>query len=217
MKYYAHMSNQYTHPWRYLRPTLAGLILLLLCLTTVQALADDNMLEGYEIPFTYDPLTQPYIVVHASVNGKPPLPFILDTGWEPNISVDTGAAANLALPLTSTKILLGGQPFTEASLRSFALVGTNKDDRVPIQGFNTIEVGDLSLFRFYGGAEQIAGIIGIQALSGTTTRIDFTRKMLTISTAPHALWTLAPQRSVMLLKQHREFGCYFVDVTAETG
>lgn len=217
MKHYADTSGKYAHQWTHLRYIMAGIAFLLLCLITGQASADSKALEGYKIPFTYDPLTQPYIVVQASVNGKPPLPFILDTGCEPNLCIDTGTAISLSLPLTGTKILVRGQSFTEAPLRSFVLVGTNKGDRVPIGGFKTISVGDLSLLRQYGGGEKFAGIIGIQALSRTTTRIDFTRKMLTISTTPHALWVRDARSSLLPMKQHKKFGCYYINVTAVPG
>ncbi len=46
--------------------------------------------QGKIVPFLYDPLTVPLPVIQVSINGQPPLPFIVDTGTTPALSLDPG-------------------------------------------------------------------------------------------------------------------------------
>lgn len=59
--------------------------------------------HSIEIPFDYDRISMPCIVVQASINGHPPLPFVVDTGsFNFLLSVEPWAAKKLDLPLLTT-------------------------------------------------------------------------------------------------------------------
>jgi len=93
------------------KPRLLLLVLLLLvlvlqclCVLVSSASAPKSHTAPEEahttiIPFDYDPILMPYIVVQASINGQPPLPFIVDTGSVGQyLQVEPGAAKTLGLP-----------------------------------------------------------------------------------------------------------------------
>ncbi len=109
------------------------------------------VLDTTTIPFEYDPILMPYIVVQASINGKPPLPFVVDTGtFNMLLAVEPWAAKKLNLPLVSTRknqtILGQGGTHTIASalVQSLKVAGRDKSD-----------AGMHYDFRFNGKAEAL--------------------------------------------------------------
>jgi membrane-associated protease RseP (regulator of RpoE activity) len=142
--------------------------------------------DGFVVPFSYDPPAMPWIVVQVSINDKPPMPFIVDTGFSVALVVDTEAAKKLDLHPTQKKITLeqGGITLVETPIQSAYLAGQEPNDKAEL-ALKIAYQCDLRLFNnAYGGA-RIAGVIGGPVLSEVTTRIDFEASTLMLFTSAH--------------------------------
>ena len=157
-----------------------------------------------QVPFNYDPILMPYVVVQVSVNGQTPLPFVVDTGSVGTLLyIEPWAARKLNLPLLATNRdqLLPGQgqkTLTYTLLNTLKIVGSDKDNGLNLTiGPPTEEEakwGDhqfqiVSIFDFISDSyqgPQPAGIVSCHLLSapGMACQLDFQRKLLLfISTA----------------------------------
>lgn len=142
--------------------------------------------QGKVIPFLYDPITVSVPIIQVSVNGKPPLPFIVDTGTAFSVSLDFWAAKKLGLSakgITTTNYQ--NVAYTQVPIHGIVLQGAEHTNDA---AFDTQEavVLDLSMLSMVRSGPRIAGIIGLGLLATTTSRFDFAQKTLTIWTAPHA-------------------------------
>ncbi len=141
--------------------------------------------QGKIIPFLYDPPTIPFSVIQVSVNGKPPLPFILDTGTSYPLSLDPWAVKQLGLSASGAAGKTDhGVPYTRIGVHGVILLGAKKSDNAV---FDTREalVLDLSLLTHVVSGQRVAGIVGLGMLLPVTSRFDFAAKTLTVFTAPH--------------------------------
>jgi predicted aspartyl protease len=145
--------------------------------------------SGCPVPFTFDPILQPGIIVQVSVNGHAPLPFWIDTGLSSGLLIDTQTAATLQLtPATdipATKI--GAIRARRTCLDSVALIGATPAESVPLDDPGTVLIGDLAVLRPHSIGEPVAGLLGIQALAGNVVCFDFAAHTMTFSRRQSAL------------------------------
>lgn len=140
--------------------------------------------QGKVIPFLYDPLTSPFPVIQVSVNGHSPLPFILDTGTSPALSLNPWATQELGLK-EDGKIEAGaGFTFTRVAIRSVVLQGRDHNSDVSFDAKEAV-VLDVSFLSQFTLARHIAGIVGMGMLLPVTSRFDFAAKTLTLFAAKH--------------------------------
>jgi hypothetical protein len=170
------------YTWRTVAPGEAGITIPVVEQPT--AVGSLNEKQGKIIPFLYDPVTVPYPVIEVSVNGKPPLPFIVDTGSSPALSLDPWAVQALGLKANGPMERENGFVVSQTSLRGIVLQGTNRHNDA---AFSTREAAiiDLGLLAQFSPGQRIAGIVGLGLLSPITSRFDFAAKTLTLFVASH--------------------------------
>jgi predicted aspartyl protease len=173
-----------------------------------------NEADGYRFAFQYDPPRIPYIIIQVSINGKPPLPFLLDTGTNATIIIDTEAASKLGLKLNDAREgTINGKNSSARttvikSLRFPSLDFWRHIDFAQYPAF----VIDLSTFDTAFLGKKPAGIIGVSLLEQFTVRLDFPSKVLTLYLKPHPPISISGATTVPLVEQkgkHR----YFVQVS----
>ncbi len=185
--------------------TAPGLVTLSISLTErrTDSVVTLDESQGRVIPFQYDPVTCPFPVIQISINGKPPLPFIVDTGTNVALTLAPWAVAALGLEPTestpapdATAYNLGfslrantpkdappqkqeGAAYTSVALQSAVLQGKSAADTVT---FNITQayVLDMSFIPDAFQGLHIAGIVGLGMLGPTTTRFDFAAKTMTV-------------------------------------
>ena len=163
--------------------------------------------QGKVVPLLYDPVITPFPVIQVSINGKPPLPFIVDTGTNSPLLLNPWAAARLGLK-QQPQMGKGNEP-TSLPIQSAVFQGTNHANDVP---FNINEAYLLDT-GFMGEAVQgqrVAGIVGMGMLAPITSRFDFAAKTLTLYAYPHLPLCL-PGATVLPLRPTPE-GLYTVHV-----
>ena len=147
--------------------------------------------QGKAIPFTYDPLTCPFPVIQVSVNGKPPLPFMVDTGTSAGLTLDSWAVEKLGLKADDrVQQNINGVPYQQIALQGAVLQGTTHSSDVV---FNTQEayILDLGLLSQMVFNQRVAGIVGLGMLASSTSRFDFAAKTLTIFSGAHPPLSIA--------------------------
>lgn len=140
--------------------------------------------RGKTVPFRYDPLTAPYPVVQISINGRPSLPFVVDTGTDAALCLDTWAAKELGLkPTGPTETVMGAVAYRRVPIQSVVLRGTDRRNDVT---FDTKEafIFDLGLLSRFVQEPRVAGIVGLGMLLPVTTRFDFAARSLSIFADP---------------------------------
>jgi predicted aspartyl protease len=170
-----------------------------------------------QIPFTFDPLLQPKIIVQVRINGRAPLPFWVDTGLNAGVIIDTRAAAQLGLkPIPHAReISLGPIKAWPCGLNSASFVGADATDIIPISGIRSALVGDLTVFRPSLNREPIAGMIGILALCEHAVNFDFSSRLITLCHETGLRFSSA--RYAIPMNQRPGDGRYFVTVTLQRG
>ena len=140
--------------------------------------------RGKIFPFLYDPVTVPFPVIQVSVNGQPPLPFVVDTGTTTALSLDFWAATRLGLKTPSLTEKGDGFNFVTVPIRGTVLQGA---DRASDAVFDTsqAQILDLSFLSQAIVGKRVAGIIGLGMFLPVTTRFDFAAKALTVFAYPH--------------------------------
>jgi hypothetical protein len=130
------------------------------------------------VPMRFDRILAPFPVVQVRLNGGPPGPFLIDTGFDGQLLIDEQAAARLKLSAKGTEVTIqpGNLKFTEILLDSVQLAGGRRGVDL---GLRTAHVGDLSgLQRGFDVAPW--GVIGAQALRKKAIRLDFVAGTLTL-------------------------------------
>ena len=140
--------------------------------------------QGKVIPFLYDMLTTPIPVVQVSINGHPPLPFVVDTGTTPPLLLAPWAAKELGLTPSSQVEKADNFTFSRAPIMSVVLQGVNHDSNTAFD-IREAFVTNWSIINLAVPHPHIAGLVGIGALKSVTSRFDFAAKTLTIFTMPH--------------------------------
>ena len=139
--------------------------------------------RGKAIPFLYDPVTNPLPTVQVSINGQPALPFLVDTGSSPALSLAPWAAAQLGLTPTGPVGRGSGFTYRRTSIRSAVFQGKDHGGDAAFSLRDALIV-DLSLLKDLPGP-RLAGIVGLGMLGPLTTRFDFAAKTLTVFAYPH--------------------------------
>ena len=155
--------------------------------------------QGKVIPFLYDPITIPTPVIRVSVNGKPPLAFIVDTGTTAPLTLDTMTVARLGLKKQELTQEGQGYRYAVVPVQKAVLQGVNRANDVPYD-INQAVVLDLGILRGYFPGRDVAGIIGLGLFRLFTTRFDFAAETLTMFAYSHPSLrlpgaTLLPLRS----------------------
>jgi hypothetical protein len=173
---------------------MTALVSLLWCLcygltlaTAQPANAPLNLADGPVIPFEYDPLLTPVPIVQMSLNGSPPLKFILDTAWGPPLAIEKWVAEKYNLPvLRSIKDRTGKRKIAD-------LVGVKDVLLLQKEGEEAVTMGlEEAVMKDYGFSdagytkERIAGVLGLPILANLTLRFDFVAKTLMAYPQPHA-------------------------------
>jgi len=174
-----------------------------------------------QIPFAYDRVLMPYIVVQVSINGQPPLPFVVDTGsGGALLFVEPWAAQKLGLPLLAVDKdqFVPGQgqkTLTSTLIKTMKIVGTNEDNSLNLT-FNTpadtkkeTPFQVVSVIGFVGDKYQgppPAGIIpsNLLSLPNMVWQIDFQRRLL-ILTQKMKDWKPAAGSVVVPLHRHSNY------------
>ncbi len=169
------------------RPRLRAALLALLLLLSRSAFAAATVdrldeKQGKVVPFLYDPICYTIPVVQVSINGRPPLPFCVDTGATSALTIDPWAVAKLGLGTPGAK----GDGYTYATIpvQSIVLQGKGRQDDAafsPVQA----AVLDLSFLNQGLTGPRVAGLLGRELLGSVTTRFDFAAKTLTVFAYPH--------------------------------
>lgn len=117
------------------------------------------------------------ILVWASIDGKSPLPFLLDTGGHAILTAE--AAARLGLhPSGAGETSGSGAAAVSTRYAEVATVRVG-DAAFRDQHFLVIPYGHS--FSERGGKTPIAGILGLEVFERFTVRIDYARRQLTLS------------------------------------
>lgn len=152
-------------------------------LTKLPVLIRDG--KSHVIPFQFDGVTTPNVLVHATVDGKPML-FAVDTGVVDPVRLEPWAVDELGLKTYDSP---GGKI---VNIVSFGLIGKNKADVARLAVKDAIVVDDG--FSATYGVGRVAGLIGMPALAGMSARFDFDANVLTLKTGKAA----APAKSTVL-------------------
>ncbi len=170
--------------------TAPGLITLTLPLTErrTDSVVTLDESQGHVVPFVYDPTTALFPVIQVSINGKPPLSFILDTGTADAVLLNPWAAKELGMEASPLTQKGPGYRFGTVTIQSLVFQGIDRKNNAFFT-FSAdsapISVADLGFFAASFQNLRIAGIIGRGALEQVTTRFDFAAKTLTVFTYPH--------------------------------
>ena len=143
---------------------------------------------GIVIPLVYDPPLIPLPLVRVSVNGTPPLLFLLDTGFSGTVLVDAVAARKLKLhPDAGTTIVEPGhQVLHKVVLQRIALCGADRQQTLMSPNVGAF-IMDLQVFHNAFPRSPIAGIIGTALLNSPAVRLNFVAKEMTLFAEPPAL------------------------------
>lgn len=121
------------------------------------------------------------LLIHASINGKPPLPFILDTGGHAILTVD--AAKQLGLASVGKGISTGSGPGSMTT--AYTKVGhlTIGDADIRDQTFLVMPYP----YSFYerGRREPIAGILGLEIFERFAVTLDYDHQQLILQPFDH--------------------------------
>lgn len=137
---------------------------------------------GYKIPFKFDGLLYPVPVIYVSINDSELRPFIVDTGTNLPLIIDTTTAEQLKLDLSQhdTEESAFG-PLRLAHLRSVQFCGSDMRNHLRFRGSPWAFVADLASIVGAICPERIAGIIGMPAIKGAIAMFDFDTKTLTLT------------------------------------
>jgi predicted aspartyl protease len=185
--------------------------------------------DGGQVPFTFDPLLQPRIVVQVLINGQAPLPFWIDTGLNTGVIIDAQVAAALRLMPQSgaPEINLGAIRARRTDLTSLSFVAATSAEVASENVSATISptdiktdiktamIGDITILRPNLTGQSVAGLIGIKALCRSAVRLDFVTGMMTLN-APTPEF---PHLRTACLPMHQSVGDgrYFVLVGLPEG
>jgi len=166
--------------------------------------------QGYVQPFTYDPLTEPFIVIPVTINGQT-LPFILDTGTTWPLLIDSRTAAKLHLHPTGKASSFSDSHKTafQTVLRSMRLFGSTG------YNFPFALITDLHALDGAYAGPRIAGIIGVSLLSKAVVQLDLPTRRMVLSFRHHPVRP-APGASVLPM-QRLSNGLYRIVITPQPG
>ena len=159
------------------------------------------------VPFQYDPLLAPAIVIRVRINGGPALPFVVDSGTPVPIIIDQWAVKKLKLPLgKKTRVQITNRPpgTLIATLPRIEFVGSTPKDNINFtSGVSAVMVDYVSsLTGVLTSGPRIAGIIGSAMLSFSPKfafQFDFPARQMRLCRVPASL-DLGPQAAIVPLR-----------------
>ena len=166
--------------------------------------------QGRVVPLLYDPVITPFPVIQVSINGKPPLPFIVDTGTSAPLTLDPWAVAELGLKKQEMTEKGEGFRYAVTPIQDAVFQGLDRASNVTFN-FNQAIIIDIGFMLDAVQGQRVAGIIGMGMLSPVTTRFDFAAKTLTIFAYSHPP-LLLPGATVLPLRP-TSGGLFTVHVT----
>jgi len=166
--------------------------------------------QGKVVPLLYDPVITPFPVIQVSINGKPPLPFIVDTGTSAPLTLDPWVVAKLGLKKQELTGKGEGFRYAKTPIRSAVFQGTDRANDVTFNIDQAI-ILDLGFMIDAVQGGRVAGIVGLGMLRPVTTRFDFAAKTLTLFAYSHPP-LLLPGATVLPLRP-TSGGLFTVHVT----
>ncbi len=142
------------------------------------------------VPFTYDSLTMPLIIVQADVGTGKHFRFALDTGMSIPILIDSWAAAEMGLKPSGKEYFLnpGGAKVKAAPLHELSLHAVGQYKRVavdPTTAFVGSLVGAAAKHNaMCAASDRIAGFIGLPVLAQFTAQFDFNQHIMSVFPTP---------------------------------
>ncbi|MGV3618333.1 MAG: aspartyl protease family protein [Fimbriimonas sp.] len=133
--------------------------------------------DGYRFVFEFSPPVSDYIVLTASIDGKRPMRFLLDTG-SPLVSVLTPRAAKeLGLKIAERDVEVAGLKGDLAEISKITLDAVGEERDFEFLGLEQTFITDLSALEkgVQGGFD---GILGIPVLRQLVVRIDYQKRIL---------------------------------------
>jgi predicted aspartyl protease len=140
-----------------------------------------------EVPLMCNPPGAPWPVIFVSINGKEPLPFMVDTGVDTAVILDIWAAERLKLSFHRKNGNVNSRETRTAVVDTVTLSGTTDKGEPAIYPIsltpNVAPVADLSFWNgnysqsAYGG-HKLAGFIGVTCLVDSICTFDFGAKKL---------------------------------------
>jgi len=211
---------------------IAGMLCLAFCASASAATAPKphppaahgkpaEQVHTAQIPFDYNRVLMPYIVVQVSINGQPPLPFVVDTGsGGALLFIEPWAAQKLGLPLLAVDKdqFVPGQgqkTLTSTLIKTMKIVGTDEDKSLNLTFNNAADTKKetpfqvVSVIGFVGDKYQgppPAGIIpsNLLSLPNMVWQIDFQRRLL-ILTQKMKDWKPVTGSVVVPLHRHSNY------------
>lgn len=166
----------------------SGLIAFLAAVVSIYCIAEADAVPQNIVPFRYEPLSLPFLLVKVSINNNAPEWFIVDTGYYWPVAITTEYAKRLHLPLQKRQVLTGtnGAQVVVLPVDHLALVAADKDKGerhipVPVEYVVLMEGAEnlfKSLSESYG--IDVGGLVGLGALQHTADSIliDFRQKVI---------------------------------------
>src|SRR5579871_1993919 len=140
---------------------------------------------GIAIPFTYDPVLQPFLVIQIGINGEAPLPFLVDTGLNLPMLIDAQAAGKLKLHPSKERLTPtpGTVSYARTDLKRVELPAADAHSSLQAS-LDTAYVGDLRLPLERAFGQHLAGAVGMPLFAITTVRFDFAARRMTFYLDP---------------------------------
>lgn len=142
------------------------------------------------VPFRYDPILSPYLVIAARLNGHAPMFFVVDTTLSGiPIALAPWAAQELHLSVNKVQGVGGGAEAADAlkttQLQSIAFSGTSGGKPLVVHfnqtGASAVVIDSSARYPCYSGP-RVAGVIGPDFFrdSSLVLNLDFQHKLLTL-------------------------------------
>jgi membrane-associated protease RseP (regulator of RpoE activity) len=173
--------------------------------------------KSMNVPFQFDHLTTPLVVIQVSIDGRPPLPFIFDSGFSYALTIDRQVAQRLGLTVDDGPggVLNGSIPVQTAPVLAAVLQGSTPGDNVKVSLEQAI-VADLSFMQDAIPERHIAGIIGAGILQNMAVRFDFPTHLLTFYPASAGV-SVTPHTVTLPLSENLSEGAFFTNLSTDDG
>lgn len=143
-------------------------------------MSDLNEEGGFPVKMVYDRLLCPFPTVQASINGSPPLTFIVDTGLNQSLCLERNIAKSLNLPLLKETIRFSKtlEPSQTARIDTLIFQGEQFEGQLSFSPL-TACIDDNSFAGHSIVSSSFGGIIGMPLLRYMAVRFDFAAGLLT--------------------------------------
>lgn len=179
--------------------------------------------EGTKFPIEFSPPTLGHILVSASINGKRPMRFVLDTGSPVPVVLNRPAAQELGLKVKEKDVRVAGLPGEIVGIDQVTFENPGSDNDLQIDGLEDAFSTDLGpLSQSIEG--PIDGILGLPMLRQSVIRLDYQARTLeffhsgpklTVSGGLQTRIRFIPERGACLVEV--EAGSERFPLTVDTG